>query len=139
MSIAVPPVPTGALDLAGLRERAAWLLRPVEDTDPAVIFTADAVTPPSLMVGWDEPWLEPDGNCRFTARLLIIAVAGRLVPETDIATLESMVAYVATRLRADRDYQWGLPTVGAPRILLIAKLNYLGSRVVYTPRVTLQP
>jgi len=138
MSIAVPPpVPTGVLDLAALRERAAWLLRPLDDDDPAVTFTADAVTPPTLMVGWDEPWLQPDGMCRFTARLLIIAVAGRLVPETDIATLEQLVGYTANRLQADRDYQWGLPTVGAPRILLIAKLNYLGARVVYQPRVVL--
>ena len=104
-----------------LRERAATALAPVLDTDPNVQDTiVDAISPPALFVFWADPWLEPvttSAGLRrastFTARLSVMAVAGRVEPGAGIATLERLVAYTVERLRGD-DYTWPAPTVSAP-------------------------
>lgn len=124
--------------LTALRELAADALRPVASSDPDVVFTADALTPPAYMVGWDEPWLTPDGTSRHQARLLILAVSGRADPPVAVETLEAMVERAVTCLKAT-GYPFGLARVGAPRVFVISKLSYLGARIVVEPRVTLNP
>jgi len=136
-------VTTGVLALTGVRERAAAALAPVDPTDPAVFVEyVDALDPPALMIGWDDPWLEAGfggrpvfGPCEWEARLAIICVAARVEPGPGIQTLEELVAYTINRLRAD-DYPWPVATVQAPRQFTIGNIPLLGARVGYRVPVT---
>ena len=115
--------------LVDARAKLAALLAPVADSDPNVLTSlVDAIEPPALMLGWGEPWLEPTppNNCWMTGRLLVTAVAGRLMPGDGVATLESLVAYTLDRLDP---IDWALENVSGPRIFLIAKTNYLACRI----------
>ena len=123
------------LDL--LRPAAADVLAPIEDTDPYV-FTdvVDSLTPPALVLGWDDPWLEPGvglttmGPCLWTARLQVTCVAGRLEPGAGVDELERLVAYVIRRLRDDV-IRWPLDRVSAPFQRDLAGVTYLAADVVY--------
>jgi hypothetical protein len=132
---------TTTLALGEIRVMAAAALEPQTDTDPVVLVdVVDALTPPALMLLWDDPWLQPGagaagpvmGPCVWTARLLILCVAGRLEPGPGIATLEDLVAYVVDRLRDDPAYTWPVASALAPRIFDIGGVPYLGARVTYT-------
>jgi hypothetical protein len=131
-------VSTAALiGLTGLRPAAAAVLAPVDDTDPYV-FTdvVDSLTPPALMLGWDDPWLEAGvgvatmGPCLYTARLQITAVAGRLEPGPGIDELDRLVSLVLDRMRSDA-YRWPLERVSAPLQRDLSGVTYLVADVVY--------
>lgn len=122
-----------ALALGEARAKAAAALAPATDADPEVIVNVvDAVSPPVLMLLWDDPWLEPDtfGPSLWTGRLEVLAVAGRVEIGAGIEKLEELVAFVIGRLRAD-DYPWPPATLEAPRRFPIGGVPYLGARVVY--------
>jgi hypothetical protein len=122
---------TGVLTITNAREAAAAALAPIASDDPDVLTSlVDAVSPPVLMVGWDDPWLEPRGTCRFSGRLAVWCIAGRLEPGSGVATLEDLTSYAISRLQAD-GYSWGLPTVTAPRIFPVGGIDYLAARVTY--------
>lgn len=135
------------LTATGARERALEALAPRTDDDPNVQMTADAVSPPTLIVVWAEPWLEPQVNsglrlgCSFTAHLSVLAVAGRIEPADGIAELEQLVSLVVSRLRADA-YDWPLPTVGTPLRWRpwqsTQQLEYLACEVRYRTPVYLE-
>jgi len=122
--------------LDGLRPAAAAVLAPAEDTDPYVLDYVDSLTPPALLVGWDDPWLEPGlglttmGPCLYTARLQIKCVAGRLEPGAGADVLDGLVAFVLGRLRDDA-YRWPLDRVSAPFQQDLAGVTYLAADVVY--------
>lgn len=128
--------PAGTLTITDARERCAAALAPVLPTDPDVLVNlVDAISPPVLMVGWDDPWLEPSGTCRFVARLVVYCWAGRLEPGEGVSVLEGLVAHVVQRMTAD-GYSWGQATVSAPRAYPFANIDYLASRVTYAVHVT---
>ena len=123
--------------VAELRDLAAIALEPVDDTDPMVLAdVVDSLTPPALMLIWGDPWLQPGsgartmGPCLWTARLQVLAVAGRLEPGPGIRTLEQLVSYIVERMNADT-YTWPLDSVSGPRVFDIGNLPYLGARVTY--------
>ena len=105
------------LEVADARALAIASLAPSADDDPNVQVSADAVSPPTLVVYWADPWLEPATTtglrlaCTFTARLNVLAVAGRLEPGEGVAELERLVSYVIARLCPP---DWSLPTVSTP-------------------------
>jgi hypothetical protein len=107
------------LTVADARQAALDALAPRSDDDPNVQMTADAVSPPTLVVYWAEPWLEPATSsglrlaCSFTAHLSVLAIAGRIEPADGIAELEQLVSLVVSRLAAD-GYDWPSPIVGTP-------------------------
>lgn len=129
------------MNLAEARAKLAAVLAPVADTDPDVLVSlVDTIEPPALMIGWGDPWLEPDTACLCRGRLVITAVAGRLVPGEGVAKLEELVAYTLGRLKADTG-AWPLDSVSGPRVFTIGgrpdaktKTTYLAVRV--TVRVT---
>jgi hypothetical protein len=123
------------VNLAEARTKLAAVLAPVDDADPDVLVSlVDTIEPPALMVGWGDPWLEPDTACLQTGRMVITCVAGRLSPGEGVARLEDLVAYTLGRLRADTG-AWPLVSVSGPRVFVMAKTNYLAVRV--TVRVTI--
>lgn len=123
-------------DLLGARAKLAAALAPVDPTDPAVLVDlVDALEPPALMIGWGEPWLTPDTACLQTGRLVVTAVAGRLMPGAGVEMLEQLVSYVLDRLRRHPS-PWPLDAVGGPRVFAIANVNYLAARI--TLRVPIQ-
>ena len=104
------------MNITEARIKLAAVLAPVADGDPAVLVSlVDAIEPPALMIGWAEPWLEPDTSCFMRGRLAITAVAARLMPGEGVAKLEELVAYVLDRLRADTA-PWPLIEVDTPTI-----------------------
>jgi hypothetical protein len=122
------------MNLLETRDKLAALLAPVDDDDPNVLASlVDAIQPPALMLGWGEPWMEPDTGCLATGRIIITAVAGRLMPGEGIAKLEELVAYVLGRLDP---VDYDLETISGPRVFLMAKTNYLACRI--TVRVALE-
>jgi hypothetical protein len=124
------------VNITEARAKLAAVLAPVADGDPDVLVSlVDAIEPPALMLGWAEPWLEADTSCLMRGRLAITAVAARLSPGEGVAKLEELVAYVLDRLRADTA-PWPLIEVGAPRVFLIAKTNYLAARITVGTTVT---
>jgi hypothetical protein len=130
---------TGTLTITNARTSVAEALAPVTDGDPAVLTSlVDSLDPPALMVGWDDPWLEPAGTCRFTGRLVVWCVAARLEPGEGVADLERLVSYAIGRLQAD-SYSWGLPSVTAPRVFTIGAIDYLAARISFGPPVTTNP
>jgi hypothetical protein len=122
------------MNLSEAREKLAAVLAPVADEDPSVLVSlVDSIEPPALMIGWGDPWLEPDTSCFSTGRLVITAVAGRLVPGEGVAKLEDLVLYVLDRLKADTG-AWPLVSVSGPRVFTMSQTAYLAARV--TVRIT---
>ena len=123
--------------LLDARSKLAAALAPVEDDDPTVLTDlVDSITPPALMLGWAEPWLTPDTGCWYSGRIVVTAVAARLVPGAGIATLEELVAYTLSRLRTYNGGAWPLESVGGPRVFVIAKTSYLAARLTFRVKVT---
>ena len=124
------------MNLLEARDKLAAVLAPIDDADPDVLTSlVDSIEPPALMLGWGEPWLEPDTSCLSLGRLVVTAVATRLVPGEGIAQLEQLVTYALDRLRADSG-AWPLDSVSGPRVFPIAKTNYLAARVTVRVRIT---
>jgi hypothetical protein len=129
---------TTTLELADIRDAAGVVLAPETDTDPPVLVdVVDSLTPPALMLIWDDPWIEPGvvgaptmGPCLLNARLVVMCIAARLEPGAGVRTLEQLVAYAIERMKADT-YTWRLNAVGAPRIYPIGNVDYLGARITY--------
>jgi len=122
--------------MAEIRARAAAALAPVSDTDPYVFDNVvDAVEPPALILGWDDPWLSYETSCLYWAQFAVLCVAGRVEPDPGVAKLEELVTYTIGRLRAD-SYAWPVASSQAPRRFTIAKIEYLGARVGYRVPVT---
>ena len=127
-----------ALSLLDVRSKAAAALAPVAPEDPNVVMElVDSLEPPVLMLGWDEPWLTPNtlGPGLWTARLMVFAVAGRLMPGEGVATLEELVGYVVGRFIAD-PYSWPPATATAPRVFEMAGVRYLVSRITFDVAVS---
>ena len=92
------------MNLLDARTKLGAALAPIGGGDPTVLVDlVDSIEPPALMLGWGEPWLAPDTACWQTGRLIVTAVAGRLVPGAGVATLEELVSYTLRRLLADGD------------------------------------
>jgi hypothetical protein len=130
----------GVLPLTEIRTAAFAALEPQSEGDPAVLVdVVDALTPPAIMLLWDDPWLQPGGSagpvmgpCLWSARLLVLCVAGRLEPGPGVAELERLISYVVTRLRDDLAYTWPVASALAPRVFDIGGVPYLGARVTYS-------
>lgn len=136
MSTAAPVA--GMLSLAGLRERAAAVLAPADDTEPPVLVApVDAVDPPALMLRWEDPWLTFQNPCFWHARLGVVCFAGRLEPDSGVATLEALMAHVVNRLGADA-YPWPHESARAPGQLEVAGIPLLSARHIYACPVTLK-
>lgn len=124
------------MNLVEARDKLAAVLVPVTDTDPTVLASlVDSIEPPALMIGWGDPWLEPDTACWAKGRLVVTAVASRLVPGEGIATLEDLVAHTLGRLRADSG-AWPLVNVSGPRVFTMAKTTYLAARITVAVRIS---
>jgi hypothetical protein len=123
------------MNIADARSKLAAALAPITGTDPDVLVSlVDTIEPPALMLGWGDPWLEPTTSCWQQGRMVVTAVAGRMAPGDGVAKLEDLVAYVLGRLAADSS-AWPLASVSGPRVITMAKTNYLAARI--TVRVTI--
>lgn len=129
----------GTLALGEVRAALATVLAPATDDDPVILVDyPDTVTPPALLVVWDDPWLEQArtmGPVITTANLMILCVGSRVDPGAGIDTLERLVPYVIDRLRA-APQQWPTGTVEAPAQWTISNVNYLAARIGYRVPVT---
>jgi len=109
-------------------------LAPAQDTDPEVLIDyPDTVTPPALVVVWDDPWLEQPatmGPCFTIANLVVLCVGSRIEAGAGIGQVETLVAYTIDRLRGD-PHSWPLATTQAPREWIISNIHYLGARLGY--------
>ena len=120
------------MNLSDIRDKLASILAPLDDEDPSVLASlVDTITPPALMIGWADPWLMPTGPCFQQGNIIVTAVAGRLVPGDGIATLEDLVTYTLSRVKADSEGNWSLVEVSGPRVFIMAKTNYLACRIGY--------
>jgi len=121
------------MNLTDARSKLAALLAPVDNGDPAVLDSlVDAITPPALMLNWNDPWLDSDGTvgrCEYVGHLAVTAVAGRLMPGDGIAKLEELVEYVTARVETEKA-TWVIEQVTGPRVFLMARTNYLACRII---------
>ena len=124
-----------AMPLTEVRARAASALAPASDVDADVLFDyPDAVTPPALVLTWDEPWLESETfGPLYEARFAVLCVVARIEPA--IGPLEELLAFVLDRMRAD-DYAWPSALVQAPRWMEFGGVKLLGARAVFRVQVT---
>ena len=123
------------MNVLDARTKLAAALAPVTDTDPVVLANlVDTIEPPALMLGWGDPWLEPDTACFTWGRLIVTAVAARFLPGDGVAKLEELVSYTLGRLAVDTS-SWPLYNVSAPRVFTMAKTNYLAARITLRPTV----
>jgi hypothetical protein len=123
------------LPLTEVRARAAAALAPATDQDPDVhVDVVDAVTPPCLLLVWDDPWLVPATvagmNGHYDAQFVVLCIAARLEPGPGVETLEQLVGYTIGRLAADTA-TWPQATSQAPRVFEIGGVPYLGARLIY--------
>lgn len=124
-----------ALPLTEVRAAAAAALAPQSDTEPPVLVDlVDALTPPALMLEWNDPWLTMQtvagGVGMFQATLNVICFAGRVEPGPGVEALEQLVDLVLSRLQADA-YTWPLVASQAPRRFDMAGISYLGVRLSF--------
>jgi hypothetical protein len=126
-----------ALDLLDAREKLVAVLAPRDNSDPAVLTSlADTISPPALMIGWGDPMLRAErSNCFATGRLLVTAVASRLVPGPGVGVLEELVAYTLGRTWNDAE-SWELVDVSGPRDYFIAQTHYLAARIIFNVTIT---
>ena len=123
------------MNLLEARAKLGAILAPIADGDPNVLTSlVDAIEPPALMLGWNEPWLEPEGPCFLMGNIVVTVVAARLDVGEAVGRLEELIDYTLGRIRADGE-DWPLTSVSGPRVFLIAKTNYLGARIAL--RVTI--
>jgi hypothetical protein len=124
----------GGLTLGEVRARLLTVLAPAAASDPDVLIDyPDQVTPPALVVVWDDPWLlEPQtmGPCETLANIVVLCVGSRIEAGPGIDTVEQLVAYTIGRLRAD-SYPWPMATAQAPREWIISNVHYLGARLAF--------
>lgn len=125
----------GVLTITNARVEAAAALGPFTDADPEVYPNlVDAVSPPALMVGWGDPWLDTApptmGRTLFRARLVVWMIAGRLEPAEGVEMLESLADLVLDRMGAS-PYPWGLPTASAPSWFTFGNVDYIAARMTY--------
>lgn len=138
----------GIMRLGDVRARAALALAPEDETDPNVYAAnvqpdfVDAVTPPALLLFWADPWMAQrtvggmgGGQGYADAWLEILAVVARIDVEPTLDSLESLVAYVLERFRADDD-TWPIETFYAPRGISIGGVPYIGARMVFKVPIT---
>lgn len=126
----------GVTSLLDARAKLGATLAPVTDTDPEVLTTlVDSLEPPALMLGWGEPWLQPDTACITSGRLVVTCVAGRLVPGAGVETLEELVHDTLARLRTATE-PWPLDNVSGPRVFTIGGVNYLAARITLRVHLT---
>jgi hypothetical protein len=123
------------LRLTEVRAAAAIALAPVIDSDPVVhVDVVDSLTPPALLLVWDDPWLVPGTvasmNGHYDAQFVVLCVAARLEPGPGVETLEQLVDYTIDRLHADAN-TWPQASAQAPRVFDIGGVPYLGARLVY--------
>jgi hypothetical protein len=124
------------VNLYDARAKLAAALEPLTDADPSVLVDlVDMLEPPALLLGWGEPWLEPQTACLATGRLVVTCVAGRLVPGAGIETLESLITYTLGRL-AISGGAWPLDSVSGPRVFNVGNVNYLAARIVARVSIT---
>src|SRR5262245_53600676 len=123
---------TAFLSLSQVRPTLAQVLAPMAPGDPEVLTDyPDTVTPPALVVVWDDPWLEQPttmGPCDLTANLVVLCVGSRIEAGPGIDMVEEMVAFTIDRLRADA-YRWPLASTQAPREWVISNVHYLAARL----------
>lgn len=135
-------IASGALTLAEVRAAAAAALAPVLDSDPELLpLWADAITPPALMLGWWDPWIEQrtvaGGLGLFEAQLNVQCVASRVEPAAGFEELESLVGYVVSRLAAD-PHSWSLTTATTPRQWDSGGIPLLGSDLAFRVPIAIQ-
>ena len=128
------------MPLTEVRARAAEALAPATDYDPEVhIDVVDSLTPPALVLIWDDPWLTPGtfGPGQFEAQLTVLAIASRIEPGPGVSMLEELAVHTISRLRDD-SYQWPQASSQAPRLFEIGGLPYLGARITYRVPVSVE-
>jgi hypothetical protein len=125
------------LSLTGLRDAMAAVLAPASDEDPYVFADfVDSLTPPALVIEHGSPFLEPGigqrtmGQCDYTARLVVVCIAGRLEPGAGMDTLEQLESYVIDRVRGDLQ-PWVLEEVSQRGQYDLAGITYLAATVTY--------
>jgi hypothetical protein len=123
------------LRLGQIRTAAAAALAPAIDGDPVVhLDVVDSVTPPALLLVWDDPWLQPATvagmNGHYDAQFVVLCIAARLEPGPGVEALEQLVDYTVSRLQADAN-TWPQATSQAPRVFEIGGVPYLGARLIY--------
>lgn len=125
------------MNLLDARAKLAATLAPMIDSDPTVLVDlVDSLEPPALMLGWGDPWLEPaQTSCLRQGRLVVTAVAGRLVPGAGVETLENLIDYTLKRLAADVG-AWPDDGVSPPRVFIIGNINYLAARITLRVPIT---
>lgn len=133
---------TGALPLYLARTALGDALAPAGDDDPDVLpDLVDALSPPVLMLEWNDPWLEPRtvaGRGGFyDAQLNVLCVAARVEPGPGVATLEGLVAYVLARLELDAR-SWPVVSMTGPRVFTMAGVPYLGARIFLRVPVSIE-
>jgi hypothetical protein len=121
--------------LTQVRAAAAAALAPATDADPEVhVDVVDSVTPPALLLVWDDPWIVPATvagmNGHYDAQFVVLCVAARLEPGPGVETLERLVDYTIDRLHGDAN-SWPQASAQAPRVFEIGGVPYLGARLVY--------
>jgi hypothetical protein len=123
-----------SLTLSEVRPALATALAPALPDDPPVLIDyPDMVTPPALVVVWDDPWLEQPqtmGPCNTIANLVVLCVGSRIEAGPGIDQIEQLVTHVIDRLQADSN-TWPLGTAQAPREWIISNVHYLGARLAY--------
>jgi hypothetical protein len=133
---AAPLAAGGGLPLGEVRQALATALAPVPPaTEPNVLIDyPDMVTPPALVVVWDDPWLEQPrtmGPCVTLANIVVLCVGSRVEAGPGIDTIEQLVTYTIDRLQADTVNKWPLGSAQAPREWIISNVHYLGARLAY--------
>jgi hypothetical protein len=131
------------LALTELRDAVAQALAPASDQDPWVFAdVVDSLTPPALVVEQGSPFLTPGivggpmlAQCQYTARLVVVCIAGRLEPGPGIDTLEQLETYVLERLRADA-HPWAFEEISQRGQYDLAGITYLAATVSYTITTT---
>jgi len=124
------------VNLLDARGKLGAALDPLTDGDPSVLVElVDSLEPPALILGWGEPWLEPQTACLAAGRLVVTCVASRLVPGSGIEQLEHLVVYTLGRLSISGD-AWPLDSISGPRVFTIGNINYLAARIVLRVSIT---
>ena len=116
------------MNFAEVRPKLAAVLAPVADDDPPVLLGADAVDPPCLIVGWDEPAIDVTGVCNGIAQPVVTVVVGRVSLTDDLAAWDQLVQNVLRRLR-DGGTEFGIRQTGAPRLFEIGGVPLIAGRI----------
>ena len=86
----------------------------------------DSISPPCVLIGWANPWIQPSTFCAWSAALEVMCVAQRIEPGGKLEVLEEMASIIIPALKRT---PYTIPDLTSPYPMQVGGVDYLAASV----------